>query len=442
MGKLVGNAIVFTQGGPTAVINASWIGVVEGLMKAKEVTGIWGSLHGIDGILNEDFIDLRAQTKKTLENITFTPATALFSTRHKPNKDDNAKMLEVFEKYNIRYVFGAGGNDTSESLDIINDEAKAAGYELRLFHVSKTVDCDLMENDHTPGYGSAARYVANAFRGVDLDNKAFGGVYLGVCMGRHAGFLTAASALGKEFKDSGPHLVYLPECAFDISSFVKDVEKVYKKLGRCVIAVSEGIEDKNHKPILQLLSKGNLEADSHGNVQLSGTGALADALIVEIKKHLEANGVTKLRARGDTFGYLQRSWPELSPVDREEALNVGRTAAKEALRGTDIDGSIAIQRVPGKNYKAKFVRVPLKAVAGKTRHLPKNFINAAGNNVTDAFMKWGKPLIGKLQEIGELDMSKKVKKLAKSAKPVACCNKSACCKPAKKVAKKTAAKKK
>ena len=408
--KLIGNAIVFTQGGPTAVINASWIGAVEGLMKAKEITGLWGSLHGIDGILNEDFVDLRAQDKKVFKKIANTPATALFSTRHKPKAEDNQKMLEVFKKYNIRYVFGAGGNDTSESLDIINDAAKSIGYDLRLFHISKTVDCDLMENDHTPGYASAARYVANAFRGVDLDNKAFGGVYLAVCMGRHAGFLTAASALGRRFKDSAPHLVYLPERAFDIDSFVKDVADVYKKYGRCVIAVSEGIEDKNHTPILQLLSKDKLEADSHGNVQLSGTGALADALIEKIKQHMEGSGIVKkLRARGDTLGYIQRSFPDLSVVDRDEALEVGRTAAKEALKGTQ-DGSIAIKRISTKPYKVEFVRVPLKAVAGKTRHLPEEFINEAGNDVTQAFIDWGRPLIGELTDIDELDLSKKVAK--------------------------------
>lgn len=409
-GKLEGNAIVFTQGGPTAVINASWVGVAEGLMDAEEITGLWGSLHGIDGILNEEFIDLRAQTLENLSRIAHTPATALGSTRHKPNAEANKKMLEVFKKYNIRYVFGAGGNDTSESLDIINDEAKEQEYELRLFHVSKTVDCDLMENDHTPGYGSAARYVANAFRGADLDNKAFGGVYIGVCMGRHAGFLTAASALGRQFKDSGPHLVYVPEAAFDIDTFVKDVEKCYKEHGRCVIAVSEGIQDKDGTPILQLLSKDELEADSHGNVQLSGTGALADALVEKLKEHLEGNGIVdKLRARGDTFGYLQRSWPEQSDVDREESLNVGRTAAKEALSG-NVDGSIAIQRVSDAPYEVKFVRVPLKAVAGKTRHLPAEFINAEGNNITDAFMTWGKPIIGEISTLGELDMSKMVAK--------------------------------
>ena len=229
-------------------------------------------------------------------------------------------------------------------------------------------------------------------------------------MGRHAGFLTAAAALGKEFKDSGPHFIYVPEVAFDLDKFVKDVAEKYKEIGRCVIAVSEGVEDANGTPILALLSKGELEADSHGNVQLSGTGALADALVGKLKEYFTEQGIeSNLRARGDTFGYLQRSWPDQSPVDREEALNVGRTAAKEALSG-NVDGSIAIQRVSTEPYEAKFVRVPLKAVAGKTRHLPSEHINAEGNNVTDEFIKWGKPLIGDLIEIGEVDMSKKVAK--------------------------------
>jgi len=410
MGIIQGNAVVFTQGGPTAVINASWVGVVEGLMDVHEITGIYGSLHGIDGILSEEFIDLRNQSPKTLEAITRTPATALLSTRHKPNKEDNQKMLEIFKKYNIRYVFGVGGNDTSESLDIINDAAKADGYELRLFHVAKTVDNDLMENDHTPGYGSAARYVANAFRGVDMDNQCFGGIYIGVCMGRHAGFLTAASALGRTTPESGPHLIYCPERSFDIDRFCQDVERIYKKLGRCVIAISEGIEDKNGIPILQLLSSDQLEADSHGNVQLSGTGALADALIARLREYFEGGGLVKrLRARGDTLGYIQRSFPGQSPVDREETLGLGRFAAQKALAG-NIDGSVAIQRVSDDPYRIEYKLLPLKAVAGKTRHLPDDHINPEGNNVTDAFIKWGKPLIGELQKFGILDLSQKVPK--------------------------------
>ncbi|MBN2102616.1 diphosphate--fructose-6-phosphate 1-phosphotransferase [bacterium] len=411
-----GNAVVFTQGGPTAVINASWVGVVLELINVPEITGVYGSLNGIDGVLNENFVDLRAQGEERLIAVSRTPATALLSTRHKPKDEENRKMLEVFKKYNIRYVFGAGGNDTSESLDIINDAAKDQGYELRLFHVAKTVDNDLMENDHTPGYASAARYVANAFRGVDMDNQCFGGLYLGVCMGRHAGFLTAASALGRTTPESGPHLVYVPERAFNIDQFCQDVETVYHKYGRCVVAVSEGVEDKNGVPILQLLSEGKLDADSHGNVQLSGTGALADALIDKVKNYLtdrlnahsKEKGVSKkLRARGDTLGYIQRSFPDQSPVDYEETLSLGKFAARMAMEG-NIDGSVAIQRISDSPYQSEFKLVPLKAVAGKTRHLPDGHINAEGNNVTEAFIRWGKPLIGELNPFGLLDTTKMV----------------------------------
>ena len=405
-----GKAIIFTQGGPTAVINASWVGVVQGLMLNADIEDIWGAINGIDGIMSENFVDLKAQTAGTLQDISYTPASQLRSTRKKPTAEDNAKMLDVFQKHNIRYAFGIGGNDTSESLDIINDAAREREYELRVFHVAKTVDNDLMENDHTPGFGSAARYVANAFRGVSLDNQCFGGLYIGVCMGRHAGFLTAASALGRVTPEDGPHLIYLPECAFDLEQFAKDVSAVYQKLGRCVVAVSEGIEDASHTPILQVLAAdGSLECDSHGNVQLSGTGALADSLVNYVKDYMEKNGIVKkLRARGDTFGYVQRSFPEQSSVDREEALALGKFAASCAQSG-NIDGSCAIVRVADEPYKADYKLVPLKNVAGKTRRMPAEYIAPSKNNVTEAFMKYGKPLIGELSPIGLLDFSKKVK---------------------------------
>ncbi len=405
-----GKAVIFTQGGPTAVINASWVGVVQGLMLNHDIEDIWGAINGIDGIMSENFIDLKAQTAQTLTDISYTPSSQLRSTRKKPTAEDNAKMLDVFQKHNIRYAFGIGGNDTSESLDIINDAARDREYELRVFHVAKTVDNDLMENDHTPGFGSAARYVANAFRGVSLDNQCFGGLYIGVCMGRHAGFLTAASALGRSTSEDGPHLVYLPECAFSLEKFAQDVAEVYKKYGRCVVAVSEGIEDENHKPILQVLAAdGKLECDSHGNVQLSGTGALADSLVSYAKEHLEKSGVVKkLRARGDTFGYVQRSFPDQSEVDREESLGLGRFAAQCAQSG-NIDGSCAIVRVSDEPYKSDFKLVPLKNVAGKTRRMPEEYIAPSKNNVTEAFFKYGKPLIGELNPVGLLDFSKKVK---------------------------------
>lgn len=410
MTMIQGNAVVFTQGGPTAVINASWVGVALELYDHPMITGLYGSMHGIDGILHEEFVDLRAQGTSRLLGIAKTPSSQLLSTRHKPKPEDNAAMIEVFKKYNIRYIFGIGGNDTSETLDIMNDAAKAKGYELRMFHIAKTVDNDLMENDHTPGYGSAARYVANAFRGVDLDNQAFGGIYLGVCMGRHAGFLTAASALGKKGPKAGPHLIYLPERPFNVSTFLTDVAKVYTKLGRCVIAVSEGIEDEKKTPILQVLSQGQLEKDSHGNVQLSGTGALADALIAKIKSYFAEQKIeSKLRARGDTFGYIQRSFPDQSPVDRKESLELGRFAAQQAIAGK-LEGSCAIQRVSTKPYVVEYKLVPLKAVAGKTRHLPDEHINEKGNHVTPAFIEWGKPLIGRLSPFKFLDLKAMVPK--------------------------------
>jgi 6-phosphofructokinase 1 len=405
-----GKAVIFTQGGPTAVINASWVGVVQGLMLNADIEDIWGAINGIDGIMSETFVDLKAQTADTLRNISYTPASQLRSTRKKPTAPDNARMLDVFQKHNIRYAFGIGGNDTSESLDIIHDAARDREYELRVFHVAKTVDNDLMENDHTPGFASAARFVASAFRGVNLDNQCFGGLYIGVCMGRHAGFLTAAAALGRVAPGEGPHLIYLPECSFDLAKFAADVEEVYKKHGRCVVAVSEGIEDANHTPILQVLAAdGSLERDSHGNVQLSGTGALADSLVAYAKDHLEKKaGIKKLRARGDTFGYVQRSFPDQSPVDREEALALGEFAAACAQSG-NIDGSCAIVRVSDAPYKAEYRLVPLKNVAGKTRRMPPEFIAPSKNDVTEAFFKYATPLIGELPPVGLLDMSKKVK---------------------------------
>ncbi|MCL1999886.1 MAG: diphosphate--fructose-6-phosphate 1-phosphotransferase [Planctomycetes bacterium] len=409
-GTIKGRAVIFTQGGPTAVINASWVGVVQGLMLNKDIQDIWGAINGIDGIMKEIFIDLKAQTAGALQDISYTPASQLASTRKKPGAEDNTKMLDVFQKHNIRYAFGIGGNDTSESLDIINDAARDREYELRVFHVAKTVDNDLMENDHTPGFGSAARYVANAFRGVSLDNQCFGGLYIGVCMGRHAGFLTAASALGRAGPDDGPHLIYLPEIPFNLETFANDATAVYKRLGRCVIAVSEGIEDDKHTPILQVLSSSDtLEKDSHGNVQLSGTGALADGLVNYLKKHMEESGVVKkLRARGDTFGYVQRSFPDQSPVDREEALALGRFAASKAQSG-NIDGSCAIVRVSDHPYRADYKLVPLKNVAGKTRRMPPEFIAPSKNDVTEAFLTYGLPLIGEFRPMGVLDMSKRVK---------------------------------
>ncbi len=387
------------------MINASWVGIVHGLRESTQVGRIIGALHGIDGILEQDFVDLKAQPAETLEACANSPASVLLSTRRKPDAEDNMRMLDVFRRHEIRFVFGIGGNDTSETLEIINKAAKDADYEIRVFHVPKTIDCDLVLNDHTPGYGSAARFVARAFMGVDLDNACFGGIYVGVCMGRHAGFLTAASAICRSKPSDGPHLVYVPERPIEINSFLEEVCSVYERYGRCVIAVSEGVETSEGMILLESL-RGELERDTHGNVQLSGTGALADALIERIRERMaQTYPDESFRGRGDTLGYPQRSYPDQSEIDRSEAYGAGRFAAQMALAG-NIDGSVTLKREDTADYRVRFELVELSLVAGKTRTLPDEFINSAGNNVTRAFIDWAMPLVGEMTPRPRIEMQK------------------------------------
>ncbi len=279
--KLTGNMLIAQSGGPTAVINQSLVGAILEAKKHKAIKNIYGSLHGIQGILNEDFIDLGKESLKTLEAVANTPSSALGSVRKKPTAGDCKILFAVMKKYNVRFFFYIGGNDSAETTHIINEEAKKNKYDFRCFHICKTIDNDLRQNDHTPGFGSGAKFVAQAFMGDNLDNRALPGVKINVVMGRHAGFLTAAAALGRRHPDDGPHLIYLPERSFNLDQFVRDVKRVYKKQGRCLVAVSEGISNSKGKAIASLFSK---EVDSHGNVQLSGSGGLGDFLVATIKK--------------------------------------------------------------------------------------------------------------------------------------------------------------
>jgi 6-phosphofructokinase 1 len=268
--------------------------------------------------------------------------------------------------------------------------AAKAGYELRAFHVPKTVDNDLLVTDHCPGYGTAAKFVACALIGDDLDNRALPGIKIDVIMGRHAGFLTAATALGKQRDDDGPHLIYMPERGVSMEKFLGDVEGVYKKLGRCVVAVSEGMCDVDHVTWTEKVVKQN-ERDSHGNVQLSGTGALADFLAGQIKEKLKIK-----RVRADTFGYLQRSFAGLqSPVDAKEARRCGRQAVKYAM--SKISGSVAMKRLAnGADYKVALFCTELSSVAEKTKSMPDEYINDQGNGITPAFVEYAMPLTGSL----------------------------------------------
>ncbi len=351
---------------------------------------IYGAYHGVRGIINEDFIDLTLETTNNLEMVGNTPAAALGSTRDKPDAKYCEQILQVLCAHEIQTFFYTGGNDSSDTLRILRDQAQAANYPLQCVHIPKTIDNDLMVNDHTPGYPSAARFVALAFAGANLDNRALPGVYVAVVMGRHAGFLTAAAALGRKYHDDGPHLIYVPERTFDLEQFAKDVKAVYDKYGRCMVAVSEGVHDASGEPIATKLAK-NVERDAHGNVQLSGTGALADLLTDYVKT---ATKIT--RVRGDTFGYLQRSFlGVVSDVDAREAREVGEKAVQYAHFGDskgNTSGSVTIHRTG--MYSVEYQLSLLEDIAGKTKVMADEFIHENGHDVTDKFVAYLQPLLG------------------------------------------------
>jgi len=399
-----GSAVIGQSGGPTMVINQSLVGVVETIRRDRSIGKILGARHGVKGIVREDFVDLKPLPRKLLDRVAATPAAALGSCRDKPDEAYCEKIFHVFEKLSVRYFFYIGGNDSADSARIINDMAAAAGYELRVFHIPKTIDNDLRVTDHCPGYGSAARFVASAFVGDDRDCAALPGIKINVIMGRHAGWLTAASVLGRGDEQCGPHLVYVPEVPFHVTQFVEDVRRVYGRLGRCQIAVSEGLADETGTPVAAALAEKlghRVERDSHGNVQLSGSGMLGDFLADYLKEQLKEK-YAALRVRADTFGYLQRSFAGFaSPVDQEEARMVGRVAGELAMAG-NVDGSVAIKRLDGPRYKVAYVRAELEQVARFTKHMPRKFLNKAGNGVTKGFRDYAMPLVGDLPVVGRL----------------------------------------
>ena len=393
MSKQRSNVLIGQSGGPTAVINQTLVGLIETALDSGKVGRVLGTVHGIRGLLEGRLVDLGRESRAHLEKVANTPCAALRSVRKKPTAEECAAVLDALVKNDVRYFFYIGGNDSAETAHLLNELAVAKGYELALFHCPKTIDNDLRQNDHCPGYGSAARFVAQAFQGDEMDNRSLAGVKIDVVMGRHAGWLTAASALARDHADAGPHLIYLPERDFDLDRFAADVERVYAKLGRCLVAVSEGIHGPGGKLLFEVK-----ERDSHGNAQLSGSGALGDFLAAEVKQRLGA----KLRVRADTFGYLQRSFPgAVSPVDALEAREVGRRAMAEALSGRRAHGSLALQRAPGPVYAPHYEVVELKSVAKETRHMGPEHL-AGDEGVTEAFLDYVRPLVGPLVPMARL----------------------------------------
>ncbi len=411
---MAGNAVIGQSGGPTAVINQSLVGAIEGLMGAQaggKVGKILGAKHGVRGIIQNEFVSLDGLSKDLLERVAETPSSALGSTRDKPDEAYCAKIFESFKKNDVQYFFYIGGNDSADTARITAEMAKAGGVNLRVYHIPKTIDNDLRTTDHCPGYGSAGKFVALAHQGDDADNRSLMGIKINIVMGRDAGWLTAASMLGRHDESDGPHLVYVPEVDFNEDKFIGDVDRVYTKLGRCVIAVSEGVRyaagDKKSLLAEKIMSGG--EVDAHGNRQLSGSGALGDYLADLVKSKLgkmvgARNPGAKLRVRADTFGYLQRSFPTIvSASDAYEARECGRRAVQYAIEGPDglTSGSVAMKRVSEMPYQIEFFPTALSNFARQTKPLPVDWV-VEGNSMAEQYVRYARPLVGTLPKPGRL----------------------------------------
>ena len=390
-----GKAIIGQSGGPTAVINKSLVGFIKEAVQA-DFDQVIGARHGLQGMLKKDFVDLSSLNESQLYGIGKTPAAALGSVRKKPTDKDIEQLVEIFEQEGIRNFFYIGGNDSAETANLVSEGAKKIGYEMKAFHIPKTIDNDLLETDHCPGYGSAARFVAHAFQGDDADNRSLKGIKINVLMGRHAGWLTAASTLGKSNEDDGPHLVYVPEKVFKIENFLKEVKEVYDSLGRCVVAVSEGIHNEEGEYFLQTYAKESGsglagKTDSHGNIQLSGSGALGDTLTNLVSEHIDG-----ARVRADTFGYLQRSFlADISKVDSEEAERVGQHAVIASQERDS--GSVVLKRQLSEKYFCDVDVVDLHKVAKHTKDIPPEFLDETKPYVTNDFFEYAMPLTGGIE---------------------------------------------
>ena len=385
---LKGSCIIGQSGGPTAVINASAYGVIKTALESADITNVYGAANGILGVLGDKLYDMSKEDPYELSLLMGTPSSELGSCRYKlaePEADDTdyKKILETFKKYDVRYFFYNGGNDSMDTCNKISRYMESVGYECRIMGVPKTIDNDLFGTDHCPGFGSAAKYIATSCMEVNKDARVYdtGMVTVIEIMGRHAGWLAGAAALATKF-GSGPDLVYLPEVAFDMDKFFADVERIYKANGKVLIAVSEGIHDADGNFISEVETSAT---DGFGHAQLGG---LAVMLADMIQKRLGA------KVRGIELSLLQRCGSHLaSKTDVDEAFLAGATAVHEALAGKS-GYMVAFERdMSGGAYKCAPKLIPLNEVANFEKKVPLEWINEEGNGVTDDFIDYCLPLI-------------------------------------------------
>lgn len=383
MTKRGGNMVVGQSGGPSAVINSSVCGVVQEAMRHNDVGDIYGMLHGIQGFLQEDLVDLRQEDPAVIEGLKWTPSAALGSCRYRLTDDDYERVLKICREHDIRYFFYIGGGDSMHNTSEIGRRAAAAGFALHVMGIPKTIDNDLPFTDHTPGFGSAARYEAVMCMDIVRDTRALRFtevVKIVETMGRNAGWLTAATALADDY---APDLIYVPERPFDKARFLSDVEQIYRERGCVVIAACEGL--KNPDGSLVAARQDNLNRDAFGHPELGGLGQyLVDLVMEELK----------LKARLDKPGTMQRaSGLCISTLDSAEAYLAGAIAVKHAVRGGS-GSMVTLVRESDQPYRCTTGLVGLEAVANREKHLPSEYINNAGNHVTEAFKTYARPLLG------------------------------------------------
>ena len=411
--KLIGTAIIGQSGGPSSVINSSILGAIKTALEAEEITRVYGAANGIIGVLNDQLYDLNYEDMDELDLLRFTPASALGSCRHKladPSVDDYEykRILEVFKKYNVRYFFYNGGNDSMDTCNKISKYCLKNGYECRVMGIPKTIDNDLYGTDHCPGFASAAKYIATSIAEISLDTRVYdyGNISVVEIMGRNAGWLTAAASLSN-LNGVGCDLIYLPEVPFDLEKFIDDVNDVYEAKGKVIVAVSEGIKDKDGVYISEYANK-NKEKDKFGHMQMGG---LAQFLANQIKFR------TGAKIRGIELSLLQRCAAHCaSKTDYDEAFEAGKAAVLNAIAGTT-DMMVAFKCERGNkvtDYKCEIELLPLEKVANFEKKVPVEWINAEGNNVKKEFIDYCLPLIQgetELPKVNGLPRFAKLKKI-------------------------------
>ena len=408
MEKLTGACIIGQSGGPTAVINASAQGVIQTALKADCITRVLGAAHGIKGVLEDKLYDMGQEDPAELDLMKFTPSSALGSCRYKladPDQDDTdyKRILEIFKKYNVRYFFYNGGNDSMDTCNKISKYMQKVGYECRIMGVPKTIDNDLNGTDHCPGFASAAKYIATSCMEVYQDARVYdtGMVCIMEIMGRHAGWLAGAAALATAY-GAGPDLVYLPEVDFDMDKFLADVDRIYKEKGNCMVAVSEGI----HYADGTFVSEAKASAtDGFGHAQLGGLAAHLASVVKE---------KTGAKVRGIELSLLQRCGAHLaSETDIEESVMSGKAAVENAVAGiTDKMVGFQCTRDNGK-YVCKTELLNLTDVANTEKKVPLEWINREHNGVEQPFIDYVLPLIQGEPNLPKVDSLPRFAKLKK-----------------------------